>query len=161
MEATRKEASVKMDKQTAVLSYANEAKLAKVILDLGFFKQAKSLPNCEELFAKNLTFKLAEVIGGHVVDIVVHLPWKIELNEHSTLELHGPRKFFMVFDLELKDILKAIRYIRLLLAPYSDRSKPHPILFTCADRGTEILEKQGIKAYHLPADSSREKGATE
>lgn len=101
------------------------------------------------LVAKAMKFTLSEIYGGHSIDIAVEIPEEIKVSQYFGVLPNGPTKYFLVFDLGLKDILKAIRYVRLILSIPGRVPKPQPIIVTCAQGGVDLIEKQGIRVYRL------------
>jgi len=99
--------------------------------------------------AKAMKFTLSEICGGHSIDIAVEIPEEIKVSEYFRVLHNGPTKYFLVFDLGLKDILKAIRYVRLILSIPGRVPKPQPIIVTYAERGVDLIEKQGLRVYRL------------
>jgi len=102
------------------------------------------------------TVGLQEIRGGHAVDMIVTLPTQV-IAANGFIELmlpeRTPREFYIVVDLYVADILKAIRYFHLLLAGYPSRHMipppPQPILITFNDTDAvkATLEGQGIRVY--------------
>jgi len=72
----------------------------------------------------------------------------LQMNEFFALTHKSPSEYFLVFDLDLKEVLRAIRYIRLLLAACPSGSRPQPILVTLNSRFKQVIEGQGIKVYN-------------
>jgi hypothetical protein len=105
------------------------------------------------ILKKAINFTIQKIIRGkHAVDIAVEFPQlTIRVNDFFALTHTSPYQYFIIFDLELSSVLKAIRFIRLLSSDYSsDASKPQPILVTLkTDRKLrETIEGQGIKVYN-------------
>jgi hypothetical protein len=98
---------------------------------------------------RSMKFVLEELHGKHSVDIAVRVR-ELRDNDCFSVVHSSPSLYFVIFDLELKSVLKAIRYAHLLLANYSESSeKPQVIIITLNTNQQlkETLESQGIRVH--------------
>lgn len=113
----------------------------------------------EEVLAKNLRFTLQALVkrGDYVAgtcDILIDAPERLRASRFFSWVDGLPIRFFVVVDPELKDTLRAIRYIRLLWDVLKDS---HPILVTKARANKDVFESQGIRFYLYGEEQTAEK----
>jgi hypothetical protein len=100
---------------------------------------------------KSMKFVLEEVHGKHTVDLAVRVPGEeLRVNECFAILHKSPSLYFVIFDLDLKSFLKAIRYAHLLLVDYSEFSwKPQLIIVTlnASQQLKQTIENQGIRVH--------------
>jgi len=117
----------------------------------------------EEVLARNIEFSLMQPIksGNYeigVADAVVEIPNSLPINKYFQLTFSGPKSFFILVDLELKNRLKALHQTKRL---WNEMPKATPILITMAGGPMELFESQKIRVYRwgehsLPQPSEAE-----